>query len=187
MPISKETIDQWLLLPDEHPQLEFKTAKDNFDSTSLYRYCVGIANEGGGHFVLGISDEKPRQVVGSRAFPNPQAVEEQIFDKLKFRVDIEEFDYNGFRILIFIIPSRPQGTPYSLEGTYYMRSGSRLFPMSPDRLRIIFEEGRVDWLEEYSAIGLDSQNVIDRLDTQKFFELFQLPYPPNRSSVLDRL
>jgi len=147
----------------------------------------GTANEGGGHLVLGITDRRPRQVVGTRAFPNPQKVEEKIFDKLKFRVDLQELDYNGFRILVFIIPSRPQGTAYPLEGAYLMRSGSHLVPMSEDRLRQIFAEGCVDWLDEFSLTGLDSQAVVELLDTQKFFELFHLPYPPNRNGVFDRL
>jgi predicted HTH transcriptional regulator len=68
-----------------------------------------------------------------------------------------------------------------------MRSGEELVPMSEDRLRAIFAEGQPDWAEEYSATGLDSQAVIERLDTQTFFELLKLPYPTDRAGVIDRL
>lgn len=59
--------------------------------------------------------------------------------------------------------------------------------MSADRLRSIFDEGKPDWLEELSREDLDSQQVIELLDTQTYFELRQLPYPSRREEVLDRL
>ncbi len=68
-----------------------------------------------------------------------------------------------------------------------MRSGSSLVSMSEDRLRAIFAEGAPDWIEEPSVRNLDSQAVIDRLDTQAFFELMKLPYPTDRDGVIDRL
>lgn len=68
-----------------------------------------------------------------------------------------------------------------------MRSGASLVPMSEDRLRAIFAEGAPDWLEEPSVRNLDAQGVIDKLDTQAFFELLKVPYPHDRASVLSRL
>jgi Putative DNA-binding domain len=41
----------------EHQRLEFKAAKNGLDRTKLNEYCVAIANEGGGHLILGISDK----------------------------------------------------------------------------------------------------------------------------------
>lgn len=68
-----------------------------------------------------------------------------------------------------------------------MRSGSTLTSMSEDKLRAIFAEGQPDWLEEPSLFNLDAQTVIDRLDTQTFFELLKQPYPTDRTGVIDRL
>jgi predicted HTH transcriptional regulator len=59
--------------------------------------------------------------------------------------------------------------------------------MSEDRLRAIFAEGAPSWLEEPSLVKLDAQDVIDRLDTQTFFELMKVPYPRDRGGVLSRL
>ena len=59
--------------------------------------------------------------------------------------------------------------------------------MSEDRLRGIFAEGAPDWLEEPSLRDLDAEEVVDRLDTQAFFELMKQPYPSDRASVLARL
>jgi ATP-dependent DNA helicase RecG len=89
--------------------------------------------------------------------------------------------------VIFSIPSRPKGTAYHLDGRYLMRSGSSLVSMSEDGLRGIFAEGAPDWLEEPSLRDLDAEEVVDRLDTQAFFELMKQPYPSDRASVLARL
>jgi len=59
--------------------------------------------------------------------------------------------------------------------------------MSEDQLRRIFTEGGPDWLEELAKPDLDADQVIELLDTQAFFELLFLPYPTERSGVLDRL
>src|SRR3989442_3337276 len=65
-----EDLNRWLEAPREHERLEFKEAKTQYDTTKLFRYCVALANEGGGHLVLGVTDRTPRRVVGSQAFLN---------------------------------------------------------------------------------------------------------------------
>jgi predicted HTH transcriptional regulator len=59
--------------------------------------------------------------------------------------------------------------------------------MTEEQLRRIFAEGGPDWLEEQSKQSLDGQEVVELLDTQAFFELLKLPYPTDRSGVLERL
>jgi predicted HTH transcriptional regulator len=59
--------------------------------------------------------------------------------------------------------------------------------MSEDQLRTIFNEGTSDWLEEHSVNSIESQQVVNLLDTQTFFELLSLPYPTTRKGVIDRL
>jgi ATP-dependent DNA helicase RecG len=180
-------IDLWRKSPSEHQRLDFKEAKAQFDNRKLYKYCVALANEGGGHLLLGIADKPPRPVVGTAAFSNPVEMAEKLFQAVGFRVDIEEVTHPDGRVLVFHIPSRPRGTAYHLDGAYFMRSGEDLVPMSEDQLRRIFAEGEPDWLEEASMQGLDAQRVIDLLDTQAFFDLMKLPYPTDRNGVIDRL
>ncbi len=180
-------IDRWLQASSEHERLEFKEAKIQFDNRRLYEYCVALANEGGGRLLLGVSDKPPRFVVGTQAFNNPVAMAEKLFQAVGFRVDIEDVSHPAGRVLVFHIPSRPRGSAYHLEGKYLMRAGASLVPMSEDQLRRIFAEGEPDWLEEYTKSGLDAQEVVERLDTQAFFELLGLPYPTDRVGVLDRL
>jgi ATP-dependent DNA helicase RecG len=184
------TVDQinlWRQVPSESQRLEFKEAKNTFDFVKLCDYCIALANEGGGHLVLGIADRHPRSVVGSAAFSNVIDVAQRLFEKLGFRVEVEEVAHPDGRVVVFTIPPRPRGTAYHLDGRYLMRSGGSLVPMSEDRLRSIFDEGKPDWLEEISRAALTSQEVIDLLDTQGFFELLKRPFPSNREAVLDRL
>ncbi len=180
-------IDLWRSLSSEHQRLEFKEAKFQFDNRRLYEYCVALANEGGGHLLLGVSDKPPRPIVGTAAFNDPVAMTEKLFEAIGFRVDIEPVAHPDGRVLVFHIPSRPRGTAYHLDGKYLMRAGEALVPMSEDQLRRIFAEGGPDWLEEHSKQGLDAQQVVELLDTQSFFELLKLPYPTEQAGVLDRL
>ncbi len=187
MVTTPEQIDLWRQSPSENQRLEFKEAKNQLNNKDLYAYCVAIANEGGGFLVLGIADKPPRAVVGTRAFNNPVAMAEKLFEIIGFRVDIEEVAHPDGRVLVFHIPSRPKGTAYHLDGAYLMRSGGRLVAMTEDQLRRIFAEGQPDWLEEPSRCGLDSQQVVELLDTQALFKLLKLPYPTERQGVIDRL
>lgn len=187
MTTSPEQIDLWRSSPSEFQRLEFKEAKNQFDNRRLYEYCVALANEGGGRLILGVADKPPRPVVGTQAFRDPIEMANKLFQAIGFRVDIEEVAHSDGRVLVFHIPSRPRGTAYHLEGKYLMRSGEALVPMSEDQLRRIFAEGEPDWLEEHSLQNLDSQQVIELLDTQTYFELLKLPYPTDQVGVIDRL
>jgi ATP-dependent DNA helicase RecG len=157
MSTTPDQIDLWRSVSSEHQRLEFKEAKAQFDNRKLFKYCVAIANEGGGQLLLGVADKPPRPVVGTAAFNNPVEMAEKIFQAVGFRVAIEEVMHPDGRVLVFHIPSRPRGTAYHLDGTYLMRSGEDLVPMSEDQLRRIFAEGEPDWLEEPSMQGLDAQ------------------------------
>ena len=61
-----DEIRQWLLAP-EGSHFEFKEAKTNYHFEKLVDYCVALANEGGGKFILGATDKRPRVIVGSAA------------------------------------------------------------------------------------------------------------------------
>ncbi len=187
MPTTPEEIDLWRASATEHERLEFKEAKNQYDYQKLQEYCVGLANEGGGILLLGITNDLPRQVVGTNAIGNPTGMAMKLFEWIGFRVDIEAVDHPDGRVIVCHIPSRPRGTAYHVDGKYLMRSGESLVPMTEDRLRQIFAEGAPDWLEEHSKTGVSAEEVVDLLDTQGFFELVKLPYPSDRAGVIDRL
>jgi len=187
MNITLDQIDLWLNVNSETQNLEFKEAKTQYDNEKLYKYCVAIANEGGGFLVMGVTDKKPRKVVGSAAFKNPIDMASKLFKAIGFRVDIEEIQHPSGRVVVFIIPARPNGTAYHYKGAYLMRSGEELIPMSEDHLRKIFAEGQPNWLEEAALSDVSAQDIIQLLDTQSFFDLLNLPYPSNQENVIARL
>lgn len=125
---------------DEH--VEFKAATNSYGHDDLLRYCVALANEGGGALVLGVTDKPPRQIVGSRAFADLGAKQKQLLDTLHIRIDAEEVLHPAGRVVVFRVPSRPLGTPMALQGAYLMRSGENLVPMTPEKLRQIFAEAQ---------------------------------------------
>ncbi len=187
MTVSTAQIDLWCQFPSETQRLEFKEAKNQFNKEKVYEYSVAIANEGGGHLVLGVSDKPPRRVVGTNAFVDVVAFAADVFRSVGFRVDICEVAHPEGRIVVFEIPARPRGTAYHLSGRYLMRAGESLVPMSEDQMRRIFGEGAPDWLEEPSISGRSDQEVVDLLDVQTYFELRKEPLPPSRAGILDRL
>jgi ATP-dependent DNA helicase RecG len=137
-----------LLHADENERCEFKEAKTSFNKERLIEYCVALANELGGKLILGVTNKKPRQVVGSRAFQNLEEVKHDLLTTLRLRVEVEEVICTEGRVLIFSVPPRPIGTPWHIEGRYLMRSGESLVSMSADQLQKIFAESSPDFSAE---------------------------------------
>jgi len=182
-----DILNSWLTIPRENEHLEFKEAKLQYDRVKLLEYCVGIRNEGGGYLVLGVSNHPPRKVVDTKAFPDVGEIKSYILSKLHFRVEVYELHHPDGRVLVFEIPARPMGHPQHLNGTYLMRSGEELVPMTPDQLRRIFSEGESNWLMQTAKDDASADEVIALLDTQMYFDLMKLPYPTTREGVLERL
>lgn len=186
MKTSIDELARLMTIPRENENLEFKEAKNQYDLNKFFRYCVAIANEGGGKLILGITNTLPRKIVGSQAFLNLVDIQRKILNKLHFRVDAEEINHLDGRVLIFHIPSRPSGTAYQFEGAYLMRSTEDTIPMTEDRLRKIFNEAKPDWLSRVALDKISADEVIRLLDTQSYFDLMKLPYPTNQGGVLER-
>lgn len=185
--ITIDELNRWLAAPREGAHLEFKEAKNQFDTNSLCRYCVALANEGGGKIVLGVTDRPPRQVVGTNVFRDPGEIQSKILSKLHIRVELEELIHPDGRIVICHVPARPKGTAFQYDGAYLMRSGDGTVAMTEDHLRKIFAEGKPDWLSDVARVNCSADEIIRLLDTQSYFDLLKLPYPITRDAVLDRL
>lgn len=147
MTVSLNELESWLdAREDEH--LEFKEAKTRFDFETLVKYCVALANEGGGRVILGVTDKQPRTVVGSQAFSRLERTKAGLIERLRLRVNVEEIHHPDGRVLVFQIPSRPIGVPMEYNGAYWMRGGESLIPMTSDQLQRIFAESTPDFSSE---------------------------------------
>jgi ATP-dependent DNA helicase RecG len=162
------------------------TEPNQFDTKKLFRYCVALANEGGGKLILGVTDRRPRRVVGTQAFLDTEEMKARLVDWFNLRIEVETVGHADGRVLIFHVPSRPIASPLHYEGAYLMRAGESLVGMTPDQLRRIFDEGSPDFLARIALSDLSPDRIVSLLDTQSYFDLLALPYPPRRESVLER-
>ena len=147
MSVSMTELQIWLDA-EENEHLEFKEAKERYDFEKLVKYCVALANEGGGTIILGVTDQRPRHVVGSQAFPDLERTKSGLINRLHLRIDAAAIQHDDGRVLVFSVPSRPLGIPIHYHGAYWMRSGEDLAPMTPDFLKRIFEETGPDFSAE---------------------------------------
>jgi ATP-dependent DNA helicase RecG len=138
------TIEE-LLNAKEGEQYQFKEAKTRFDSNEAARCLCALANCGGGRLVLGISDKRPRRVVGSRAFDQPERTRKGLIGKLRVMVDFQLYEHEGKRVLAFDVAGRPLGLPVQVDGVAWWYEGDSLIPMPEDIRRRIYEETGFDF------------------------------------------
>ncbi len=162
MTLLMDELHTWMKLP-ESEHLEFKEAKNGFDSDRLTKYCCALANEKGGHLILGVTDKRPRKVVGTHAFANLEKTKSDLMRRLPLRIEIDEVVVDDHRVLIFAIPSRPIGVPIQYEDKYWMRRGEEMVSMTPDMLKRIFMEAEPDFsaqiCPEATIEDLDSKSI----------------------------
>ena len=159
MTISPEQLERWMTSREDE-RLEFKEAKKQFDSKKLVHYCAALANEGGGHLVMGVTDKVPRKVVGSQAFLNLEQKKHGLLQKLYLRVDAEEIDHPDGRVVVFSVPSRPIGVPIKADDIYWMRSGESIVSMTAEQLKSIFDETGPDFSAEIcTAANFDDLSI----------------------------
>jgi len=135
-----EQLAEWMGADREDEHLEFKEAKSRYSFDELAKYCCGLANEGGGVMVLGVTDKKPRRVVGTQAFRDLQDTRMRLNDHFRIRIDADEVHHPDGRVVVFRVPGRPVGTPIAYQGVFWQRIGGSLRAMTPEVLRRIFDE-----------------------------------------------
>jgi ATP-dependent DNA helicase RecG len=141
---SIETIEK-LLNAKEGENHEFKEAKTSFQFDKAVQYCCALANSGGGKLVLGITDKRPRKVVGSNAFSKPERTRRGLIDKLRVKVDFEMLEHDGKRVLVFEVASRPVGMPVQADGVVWWREADNLVPMPQEMVRDVYAEASHDF------------------------------------------
>ena len=151
----------------ESANLEFKEAKNGYDSDKLTKYCCALANEGGGKIILGVTDKISRAVVGSQACRNLEKAKSDLITRLHLRIEAEECTVDEKRVVFITIPPRPIGVPLQYQGIYWMRRGEELVSMTPDMLKRIFNEAEPD----FSALICPHAKLLD-LD-EKAIQIFR--------------
>lgn len=162
-----------LLQSYENECVEFKEAKNDFDSKKLGKYFSAIANEANlrgkeyGWLIFGVED-KEHLIVGTQyrnGTKSLNSVKKEIAknttQQISF-IEIYELEKEGKRVLLFQIPATPKGIPMAYSGHYYARNGEELAPLDIEKIERI---RRQSLLEDWSAQVVE-EATIDDLDTQ---------------------
>jgi ATP-dependent DNA helicase RecG len=154
---------------DEH--LEFKEAKGSYNLDKVGQYCSALANEGGGKLILGVTDSKPRKVVGTKAFQGTlDQTKGRLFDSLgRFRVSVGEVEHPDGRVVVFVSPPRPSGKLVEYQGYPWMRVGEGLTRMDSMTIKRALDEDETG--PDFSA-RICAQAGLDDLD-QDAIEIFR--------------
>lgn len=154
----KSKLSELMTLPTETEWVEFKEAKSNYDFDKIGRYFSALSNEanlGGqstGWLVFGVTDQYPRQIVGSS-----YRLQKPGLDKLKNEIakntnhqmtfrQIYEIKINGKRVVIFEIPQAPHGVPTTWGGVAFGRIHDSLGPLSLQKIEQIRRQAITeDW------------------------------------------
>ncbi len=157
-------LNQWLEAA-EGERFEFKEAKNRFSFDDLAKYCCALANGGGGKVILGVTDKRPRKVVGTRAFMQPEDTRRTLMEKIPLQINFLFVSHPKGRVLVWEIPARPMGTPIKYDGIYWARRADSIVPMPEDELRSVFAETGHDFSADVcpgAVIGdLDPQAIED--------------------------
>lgn len=157
MATTREQLQEWLAEP-EGIHLEFKEAKQNFHFDKLVEYCVALANEGGGKIILGVTDRRPRRIVGTAAFAEPGRTEAGLHERLSHRIPVEELQTPDGRVIVVHVPGRLPGTAWQYDARFLKRAGDELAALSDAELRAMFAEAGPDFSAEVCA-GADLSDL----------------------------
>jgi len=180
------TIEE-LLEAKEGERFQFKEAKTRFDSNEAARCCCALANCGGGKLVFGITDKRPRQVVGSKAFDQPERTRKGLVDKLHVMVDFQLYDHEGKRILVFDVASRPFGLPVQVDGVAWWYEGDSLVPMAEEMRRAIYAETGHDFSADICQKATIKDIDTEAVETFRRKWIDWIAVHPEKKSTLKRI
>ncbi|WP_426147126.1 ATP-binding protein [Polaromonas sp. DSR2-3-2] len=187
-----EQLDEFRRMPVETEWLEFKEARNGFDTDALGRYVSALSNEANLHgrdagwLIFGVKDKinpvtDSRPVVGSHYAATAADLNElkrQIFTHTSPAVglgDPVEVDHPdcapGARVLMWRIPATAPGMPMAWKGHYYGRSGEALgaLPLNKqDALRA--QSVMHDWS---AVLATDDWSLLDPAAIQLAQDLYK--------------
>lgn len=139
--------------------LEFKEAKNTFQTKELGRYFSALSNEANlrgrhsAYLIFGVTNEgeiRGTSFCQEASMPSKglQRLKKQIADQtnnaITFR-EIEEFIYEGKRVVAFEIPHATRGIPTQWAKAAWAREGESLVPLPMDKIDEIRNQPPHDW------------------------------------------
>jgi ATP-dependent DNA helicase RecG len=112
-------------------------------------YVVALCNEGGGYLVIGMSDNYPHEVIGTKQnLDSIGELESKIYSDTEIRPKIYELFEDVRRVLVIEVPARPAGRVFTFEDVALMRVGEELKPMSSEVYLSIIQEQEPDFSQQ---------------------------------------
>ncbi len=155
------TIEKLKKLKESEDNVEFKKAESgniSYDGGNkvhpirrrcILGYVTALCNEQGGYLVLGMTDDYPHQVVGTKQnLGTIGKLESDIYRDIGIRPNIYELFENELRVLVIEIPKRPYGKVFKFEDVALMRVGEELKPMSEEVYLNIIQEQEPDFSQQ---------------------------------------
>ena len=161
--MNKFTIQQLQQMRESEDRVEFKAGEggnisyDGRGKTNpkdrrrcILGYVIALCNEGGGRLVIGMHDNYPHCVTGTRQAQDAIGqLESDIYRDTTIRPEIYElYDEENRRVLVIEVPSRPIGKVFKFEDVPLMRVGEELKPMSDAMYLKILQESEPDFSEK---------------------------------------
>lgn len=161
--MNKFTIQQLRQMRESEDRVEFKAGEggnisyDGRGKTNpkdrrrcILGYVIALCNEGGGRLVIGMHDNYPHRVTGTRQAQDAIGqLESDIYRDTTIRPEIYElYDDENRRVLVIEVPSRPIGKVFKFEDVPLMRVGEELKPMSDAMYLKILQESEPDFSEK---------------------------------------
>lgn len=184
--------------PTETEWFEFK--KNNIDPDEVGEYISALSNSAclhaktAAYLVFGIED-KSHEIVGTVFRPKQakignEELENWLVRSLNPRIDfkIVELDVEEKHVVIFIIDPA-FNRPVTFKNTAFIRVGSykKKFIDHPDKERKIWSKfHQTSFEEDIAKSGCSSEDVLQLLDHQKYFQLFNINLPVNKLTILDK-
>ncbi|CAA6813970.1 MAG: Transcriptional regulator [uncultured Campylobacterales bacterium] len=181
-----------LIKNNENEILEYKEAKNSFDSMKLGKYFSALSNEANlshqkcAWLVLGINDNK--DIVGTSFRSSEKKLynlKTEIAEQTNNRITLKSINVvliKNKRVIFFEIPPALEGIPTSYKGHYYGREYESLQPLSLEEMDRIRTQGNLkDWskdiCQEASIQDLSKQAI------QKAKELYQIKNPKLKKEI----
>ena len=169
------TIDILKKLKESEDKVEFKKGEGgniSYDGGSKLKpsdrrrcvlgYVTALCNEGGGYLVIGMSDNYPHEVIGTKQNLNAIGeLESKIYTDTGIRPKVYELYESEKRVLVIEIPCRPSGKVFKFEDVALMRVGEELKPMSYEVYLKIIQEQEPDFSQQICD-GLTISDLDDK-------------------------
>lgn len=117
-------------------------------------YTTALCNEKGGRMVIGMHNDFPHKVTGTKQNENALGdLKSNIYRDTGIRTEVyelfEDEVHKTGRVVVIEVPSRPIGKVYKFEDVPLMRVGEELLPMDDKTYLSIIQEQEPDFSEQY--------------------------------------